>query len=118
MQVWCTDIFSLLDATTYADFSTFASNQTGNAILLTVAAVGTRKVLVLLTGVSLGGFLGFAFIFGHIGHWFGESTVPLRSQMLISQASAGGCGSSSRSSSRPSSWSSPLFSSHRMAHRP
>lgn len=61
----------ILDATTYADFSTFASNQTGNTILLTVSVIGTIRVLLLLTGVSLAAFLGGAFVFGHIGHFVG-----------------------------------------------
>lgn len=61
----------VLDATTYADFSTFASNQTGNAIVLTLAAVGTIRALILLTGVSFAGFIAGAFIMGHLGNFFG-----------------------------------------------
>nr|XP_031861318.1 uncharacterized protein CI109_003290 [Kwoniella shandongensis]KAA5528390.1 hypothetical protein CI109_003290 [Kwoniella shandongensis] len=61
----------ILDATTYLDFSTFASNQTGNTILLTVAAVKMSGHLLLLTGVSLGSFLGAALVLGHLGHLFG-----------------------------------------------
>ncbi|RSH83837.1 hypothetical protein EHS25_005452 [Saitozyma podzolica] len=60
----------ILDATTYADFSTFASNQTGNTILLTVSIVGAHPLL-MLTGISLGSFLGSAFVFGHLGHFMG-----------------------------------------------
>ncbi|TXT10551.1 hypothetical protein VHUM_02056 [Vanrija humicola] len=61
----------LLDAFAYGDFETFASNQTGNMILLTLAAVGTVPVLLLLTGVSLAGFALGAFVFGHWGTWAG-----------------------------------------------
>lgn len=61
----------ILDATTFADFNTFASNQTGNTILLTVFIIGTVRVLLLLTGVSLASFLGSAFVFGQMGHIFG-----------------------------------------------
>ncbi|BEI86847.1 hypothetical protein CcaverHIS002_0701930 [Cutaneotrichosporon cavernicola] len=56
----------LLDATTYTDFKTFASNQTGNAIILTVAAVGTvsqSTTLLVRTAVSFGSFLLGAFVF-------------------------------------------------------
>ncbi|OCF73746.1 hypothetical protein I204_05590 [Kwoniella mangroviensis CBS 8886] len=61
----------ILDATTYLDFSTFASNQTGNTILLTVAIVRVSGHLLLLTGVSLASFLSAALVFGHIGHFVG-----------------------------------------------
>lgn len=61
----------VLDATTYADFATFASNQTGNAIVLTLAAVGAARTLALLTGVSFAGFIAGAFVFGHLGNFFG-----------------------------------------------
>ncbi|WVQ97264.1 hypothetical protein IAU59_004375 [Kwoniella sp. CBS 9459] len=61
----------ILDATTYLDFNTFASNQTGNTILLTVAVVRVSGRQLLLTGISLGSFLGAAFVFAHIGHFFG-----------------------------------------------
>ncbi|WRT64082.1 uncharacterized protein IL334_001010 [Kwoniella shivajii] len=61
----------ILDATTYLDFSTFASNQTGNTILLTVAVVRVSGHQLLLTGVSLASFLSAALVFGHIGHFMG-----------------------------------------------
>ncbi|ODN84106.1 hypothetical protein L202_00119 [Cryptococcus amylolentus CBS 6039] len=61
----------LLDATTTLDFNTFASNQTGNTILLTVAIVRLSRHQLLLTGVSLASFLGGALVFGHLGHLFG-----------------------------------------------
>lgn len=61
----------VLDATTYADFQTFASNQTGNAIVLTLAAVGAARALVLLTGVSFAGFIAGAFLMGHLSNFLG-----------------------------------------------
>lgn len=61
----------VLDATTYADFATFASNQTGNAIVLTLAAVGAARTLALLTGVSFAGFIAGAFLMGHLGNFLG-----------------------------------------------
>lgn len=72
---------SVLDATTYADFLTFASNQTGNTILLCVAAIGTtttgmkngEQIRLVLTAISLGTFLACAGIFGHLGHFMGTS---------------------------------------------
>ncbi|KAL1408941.1 hypothetical protein Q8F55_005755 [Vanrija albida] len=73
----------LLDATTYADFHTFASNQTGNAIMLTVAAVGVLRIQVVLTSVSLASFLLCAFVFGHIGLWLG---VRRRAWLLMTTA--------------------------------
>lgn len=63
---------SVLDATTYADYKTFASNQTGNTILLAVSALGTTEVLIVLTAISLGTFLTCAGVFGHIGHFMGK----------------------------------------------
>ena len=63
---------SVLDATTYADYKTFASNQTGNTILLAVSALGNTEVLIVMTAISLGTFLTFAGIFGHLGHFMGE----------------------------------------------
>ena len=81
----------VLDAVTYAEFRTFASNresvvgqpyailtvETGNTILLTVSAVSTTDALLLLTGVSLASFLLGALIFGHLGHYMGECLILL-----------------------------------------
>ncbi|KAH8083736.1 hypothetical protein HD553DRAFT_51987 [Filobasidium floriforme] len=64
----------VLDATTYADFGTFASNQTGNTILVTLAAFNTIPVTLQLTGVSLASFVVSAFIAGNIGHRVGHRT--------------------------------------------
>ncbi|OJA10968.1 hypothetical protein AZE42_08489 [Rhizopogon vesiculosus] len=66
---FCTGI---LDATTYADFQTFASNQTGNAIMLPVGMVGAARVQMLGTGISLATFLFFGCLSGQIGHVLGH----------------------------------------------
>ncbi|KAG1728336.1 DUF1275 domain protein [Suillus lakei] len=66
---FCTGI---LDATTYADFQTFTSNQTGNAILLPVGMMGAGNVQMLSTGVSLASFLFFGFLSGQVGHIVGH----------------------------------------------
>jgi hypothetical protein len=36
-----------------------------------VSIVGAHPLL-MLTGISLGSFLGSAFVFGHLGHFMGE----------------------------------------------
>jgi len=48
--------------------------ETGNTILLTVSALGTIDILLLLTGLSLAAFLLGALIFGHLGHFMGKRT--------------------------------------------
>ncbi|KAJ9121865.1 hypothetical protein QFC22_002488 [Naganishia vaughanmartiniae] len=60
----------LLDASTYQLFSTFASNQTGNVILLAVGASGIMEehTTTLYNGISLAGYLIFGFVFGHLGN--------------------------------------------------
>jgi hypothetical protein len=47
--------------------------ETGNTILLCVAALGQIRVLLLLTGLSLATFLLGALVFGHLGHIMGQS---------------------------------------------
>lgn len=78
---WTAFATGVLDATTYADFRTFASNQTGNTILLTLAIVGTVPVQIGLTGASLGAYILFSFVCGRLGHHFGERK---RSWLLVS----------------------------------
>jgi uncharacterized membrane protein YoaK (UPF0700 family) len=46
--------------------------ETGNTILLCVSVVGTVETAIKLTAISLGAFLSAAFIFGHLGHYFGK----------------------------------------------
>lgn len=48
--------------------------ETGNTILLCVSVAGTVSGIIKLTAISLGAFLTAAFIFGHLGHYFGMST--------------------------------------------
>lgn len=62
------------DATSFPDYHCFASNQTGNTVLLAVAAAGlqgesfdTRNVCV-----SLGVFLGSGLVMGQIGNVAGS----------------------------------------------
>lgn len=63
----------LLDASTYQLFSTFASNQTGNVILLAVGAAGIMEehTTTLYNGISLAGFLICGLVFGHLGNAVG-----------------------------------------------
>jgi uncharacterized membrane protein YoaK (UPF0700 family) len=61
----------LLDASTFSSFNVFASNQTGNAILLTLAAANSAPVEIHNTAASLGGFLLSALIAGRLGNVFG-----------------------------------------------
>ncbi|PWN20676.1 hypothetical protein BCV69DRAFT_312628 [Microstroma glucosiphilum] len=68
----------LLDAGSYADFGIFASNQTGNTIiLLTEAVASTRSSVgsgapILTVGVSLAAFLAMGAIFGQLGNHLGR----------------------------------------------
>ncbi|CAO1617989.1 unnamed protein product [Parajaminaea phylloscopi] len=61
----------LLDAATYSDFGIFASNQTGNTIIVLVEAVersrGASPAPLLAVGISLASFLFFGVLFGQIG---------------------------------------------------
>ncbi|CAD6893314.1 unnamed protein product [Tilletia laevis] len=60
----------LLDVATYADFFAFASNQTGNQIVLFVALFIdiSQSASALLSGVSLASFCFFALIFGQLSN--------------------------------------------------
>lgn len=57
------------DAISYPDFRCFASNQTGNTVVLAVALAGNAGALFdpKNTGVSLGAFLAGAIATGHLG---------------------------------------------------
>ncbi|GAB7358609.1 hypothetical protein MBLNU230_g3840t1 [Neophaeotheca triangularis] len=57
------------DAISYPDFHCFASNQTGNTVVLAVALAGQAGTLfdATNTGVSLGAFLAGAMFTGHLG---------------------------------------------------
>lgn len=62
------------DAIAFPDFSCFASNQTGNTVLLAVAVVGRSNDLINLAniGTSLGCFLLGAICTGQIGNLIGR----------------------------------------------
>jgi len=69
----------LLDATSYGTFYVFASNQTGNVIILLSLALDLRSRYadrggpsLLTTGTSLASFLIFAFLSGRIGLKYGH----------------------------------------------
>ena len=61
----------LLDASTFSSFNVFASNQTGNAILLTLAAANSAPVELHNTAASLGGFLLCGLLAGKLGNLLG-----------------------------------------------
>ncbi|ORY83159.1 hypothetical protein BCR37DRAFT_379146 [Protomyces lactucae-debilis] len=65
-------ITGILDATTFVEFGTFTSNQTGNTVLLGVLALGLGdqqyKNRLVDTAVSLSSFLIAAFICGQIAN--------------------------------------------------
>lgn len=58
----------------FRSIASLAVVETGNTILLTVSIIGTTRVLLLLTGISLASFLIGAFVFGHIGTYLGTSS--------------------------------------------
>lgn len=62
------------DAISYPDFRCFASNQTGNTVVLAVALAGQAGGLfdAANTGVSLGAFLMGAIFSGHLGNYLGR----------------------------------------------
>jgi uncharacterized membrane protein YoaK (UPF0700 family) len=59
-------ITGVLDATTFADYGVFTSNQTGNAVLLGVGTIGISHISLLDVGTSLSSFLVTALICGQI----------------------------------------------------
>ncbi|KAF2875552.1 hypothetical protein BDV95DRAFT_484525 [Massariosphaeria phaeospora] len=61
------------DATTYPDYQCFASNQTGNTVLLAVGLSGLGGALFSLrsVGVSLGTFVAGCYLWGQVGNVFG-----------------------------------------------
>lgn len=64
----------ILDATTFSTYSVFVSKQTGNTIILALAALESKAVVQTEpnTGVSLALFFAGAVIFGHLGNWLGQ----------------------------------------------
>lgn len=73
------------DATTFPDYHCFASNQTGNTVLLAVGAAGIAGALFSLhnIGVSLSLFVAGALIMGQIGNAVGGRR---RVWLLVSNA--------------------------------
>jgi uncharacterized membrane protein YoaK (UPF0700 family) len=63
------------DATTFPDYHIYASNQTGNTVLLAVRALGLGGALFDLRGVgfSLGFFILGGWIFGQLGNRWGRT---------------------------------------------
>lgn len=68
----------------YRLYGTFATNQTGNTVFLTLAALhwGTSKLILAIA--SLGGFFGAGLIMGQLGARFGES--PLHSSPCLAMS--------------------------------
>lgn len=72
------------DVTTFPDYHCFASNQTGNTVLLAVAIIGlpgredgpSPLFIPANVGISLGCFLLTAFISGQIGNAMGSKRRP------------------------------------------
>lgn len=72
----------LLDAVSYGEWGVFASNQTGNVILLLAHSIAKARDSLppglqaapplLLTGLSLAGFLASSFASGRLGHSWGH----------------------------------------------
>ena len=73
------------DATTFPDYHCFASNQTGNTVLLAVGAAGIAGSLFSLhnIGVSLSMFVAGALLLGQIGNFVGGRR---RVWLLVSNA--------------------------------
>ncbi|KAM0750530.1 DUF1275 domain protein [Meredithblackwellia eburnea MCA 4105] len=64
-------ITGILDSGTYHSFRTFASNQTGNVVLLTLGAFKDESVELHNTIASLLGYLLMGFIGGQVAHRVG-----------------------------------------------
>lgn len=57
-------VTGVLDATVYNNFRTYASNQTGNTVLLGLSIIGPDRTRLRDVGTSLGTFALTAFVFG------------------------------------------------------
>ena len=63
----------ILDATTFPLYNVFVSKQTGNTVLLALAALSNKVVQTEPNvGVSIGMFFAGSAIFGHLGNWLGQ----------------------------------------------
>jgi uncharacterized membrane protein YoaK (UPF0700 family) len=76
------------DAISYPDFRCFASNQTGNTVVLAVALAGQAGTLfdAANTGVSLGSFLAGAMFTGHLGNFVGKRRRAWQLAIALAQA--------------------------------
>ncbi|WOO79746.1 uncharacterized protein LOC62_02G003262 [Vanrija pseudolonga] len=63
---------SMLDAVMFTLFGTFTTNQTGNTVFLTLAALHRGSKKLILTATALGGFFGAGLLFGQLGAYFGH----------------------------------------------
>jgi uncharacterized membrane protein YoaK (UPF0700 family) len=62
----------IADVVSYKDFSVFASNQTGNTVVLAVRILGVSMVVFSSIVASLFGFLVASFISGQLSHRIGN----------------------------------------------
>lgn len=67
---------SMLDAVMFRLYRTFATNQTGNTVFLTLAAVHWGSARLIHAVASLCGFFTAGLIMGQLGARFGEYTFP------------------------------------------
>lgn len=74
-MIFLSFITGIQDAATYVDYHAFASNQTGNTVLLAVAVAGIERDSSLFIprniGVSLGSFTVSVWVFGQLGGMVG-----------------------------------------------
>ncbi|KAH8800385.1 DUF1275 domain protein [Xylogone sp. PMI_703] len=72
------------DATTFPDYHCFASNQTGNTVLLAVGVTGVGNSFFSLrdVGISLATFVAGVAIMGGLGNWAG----PRRRSWLVASS--------------------------------
>lgn len=75
------------DAISYPDFRCFASNQTGNTVVLAVALAGQVGELFdpANTGVSLAAFLAGAMSTGHLGNFVGKRRRAWQVAIAVAQ---------------------------------
>lgn len=79
-------VCGVLDATIYYNFRIFASNQTGNTLILTIILAGLHpsRSQLGLAAVSLGSFLLFGFIFARLGLRFTNNSHRQKWWLLVS----------------------------------
>lgn len=64
----------ILDATTFPFYSVFTSKQTGNTVMLALAALESKAIIQTEPNiaVSISMFFAGSAIFGHLGNWLGQ----------------------------------------------